>query len=77
MTCNRRVFTAVKGRAHTGASDVAVGRAARLDLPKSVTPARIAENGAIFDFALDADTMRTLDGLDVGFRASWDPTDVP
>ncbi|WP_437913677.1 aldo/keto reductase [Sorangium sp. So ce302] len=46
-------------------------------LPKSVTPARIAENGAIFDFALDADTMRTLDGLDVGFRASWDPTDVP
>ncbi|CAN98513.1 putative 2,5-didehydrogluconate reductase [Sorangium cellulosum So ce56] len=46
-------------------------------LPKSVTPARIAENGAIFDFALDADTMRTLDGLDAGFRVSWDPTDVP
>ncbi|WP_437589183.1 aldo/keto reductase [Sorangium sp. So ce1000] len=45
-------------------------------LPKSVTPARIAENGAIFDFTLDADTMRTLDGLDCGFRASWDPTHV-
>jgi 2,5-diketo-D-gluconate reductase A len=34
--------------------------------PKSVTPARVAENFAIFDFALDADAMARIDALDRG-----------
>lgn len=34
--------------------------------PKSVTPARMAENAALFDFALDAEQMAALAGLDRG-----------
>src|SRR5699024_10331089 len=34
--------------------------------PKSVTPARMAENAALFDFALDAAQMAALSGLDRG-----------
>ncbi|HEY5243761.1 MAG TPA: aldo/keto reductase [Polyangiaceae bacterium] len=44
-------------------------------LPKSVRAARMAENAAIFDFALDADAMARLDGLEAGspLEAGWDP----
>lgn len=46
-------------------------------LPKSVHPERIAENFAIFDFALDAAEMMALKGLNKNMRTAWDPTHVP
>ncbi|HKA40404.1 MAG TPA: aldo/keto reductase [Burkholderiales bacterium] len=45
-------------------------------IPKSEQPARIDENGALFDFALDARDMAALDALDAGFRTCWNPTGV-
>jgi diketogulonate reductase-like aldo/keto reductase len=46
-------------------------------LPKSVTPARIRENFAIFDFSLDAEDMERLATLDRNFRTCWDPETDP
>jgi diketogulonate reductase-like aldo/keto reductase len=46
-------------------------------LPKSITPARIKENIAIFDFKLDDDDMKELKKLDRGLRTCWNPTLVP
>jgi diketogulonate reductase-like aldo/keto reductase len=42
-------------------------------LPKSVHRERIAENAAIFDFALTADQMTALDGLEENLATGWDP----
>ena len=42
-------------------------------IPKSATPARIEENFAIFDFRLDDDAMRAMEGLDAGERIGPDP----
>ncbi|MDB4971779.1 MAG: oxidoreductase of aldo/keto reductase family, subgroup 1 [Myxococcaceae bacterium] len=42
-------------------------------LPKSVSAARIEENGRLFDFELDAGAMRALDGLEEGLVTGWDP----
>ncbi len=44
-------------------------------LPKSTKPARIAENGALFDFTLDHRAMAELDALEDGFVAGWDPAE--
>ncbi|MFF2303338.1 aldo/keto reductase [Streptomyces sp. NPDC058128] len=42
-------------------------------IPKSVTPARIRENIDVFDFALSAEEMSALGGLDRGLRTGPDP----
>jgi diketogulonate reductase-like aldo/keto reductase len=42
-------------------------------LPKSTHRERIAENGAVFDFTLDAAAMTQLDGLEEGLATGWDP----
>lgn len=46
-------------------------------LPKSVTPSRITENIAIFDFSLDDADMRKLEELDCNLRTCWSPVHVP
>jgi diketogulonate reductase-like aldo/keto reductase len=42
-------------------------------LPRSSNAARIAENAAVFDFAIDDDQMARLDPLDEGLTTGWDP----
>ena len=42
-------------------------------LPKSTREARIRENAALFDFALDAEAMAALDGCEEGLVTGWDP----
>jgi diketogulonate reductase-like aldo/keto reductase len=42
-------------------------------IPKSAKRERIRENAALFDFALDAAQMATLDGLNEERHVTWDP----
>lgn len=44
-----------------------------ITIPKSVTPVRIVENAAIFDFTLGPDDMRRIDGLNENRRLGPDP----
>lgn len=46
-------------------------------LPKSVTPKRIQENIAIFDFTLDEEDMAELAKQDRDLRTAWSPVHVP
>jgi diketogulonate reductase-like aldo/keto reductase len=46
-------------------------------LPKSTHRERIAENAALFDFALPADAMAELDALEEGLVTGWDPREAP
>ncbi|SEB39672.1 Aldo/keto reductase [Microbacterium hydrocarbonoxydans] len=48
----------------------------RSALPKSVRPARIAENFDVFDFELTADQLSAIDALDTGVRRGPEPEDV-
>lgn len=45
-------------------------------IPKSVTPARIEENAALFDFALEEEDLVVIDGLDRDGRTGSDPDEV-
>ncbi|HEX6770133.1 MAG TPA: aldo/keto reductase, partial [Candidatus Binatia bacterium] len=46
-------------------------------IPKSANHQRIVENADVFDFAISADDMRTLDGFNENLRTCWDPTNAP
>ncbi len=46
-------------------------------LPKSTQRERIAENAALFDFALEAAHMQKLDSLEEGLATGWDPDGAP
>lgn len=46
-------------------------------LPKSVTPARLAENLAALDLPLSDAHMAALDALEEGLVTGWDPRDAP
>nr|WP_314845255.1 aldo/keto reductase [uncultured Microbacterium sp.] len=48
----------------------------RSALPKSVRPARIAENFDIFDFTLTPDQLAAIDALDTGVRRGPEPDAV-
>src|SRR6478672_11908715 len=45
-------------------------------IPKSVRPARIAENFDVFDFALTQDEIASIDALDTGVRGGPDPETI-
>ena len=45
-------------------------------IPKSVSPIRIEENANVFDFNLNNEQMKILDGLEEGLRFCPDPAEI-
>ena len=45
-------------------------------IPKSISLARIEENANVFDFNLNEEQMKVLDGLDQGLRFCPDPLEI-
>ncbi|KAI8843039.1 putative reductase [Chytridium lagenaria] len=43
-------------------------------LPKSAKFERLRENANVFDFKIEENDMRVLDGFEEGLNVSWDPT---
>ena len=46
-------------------------------IPKSADKTRLAQNAAVFEFALTDAQMAALDALDAREAITWDPTDAP
>ncbi len=48
-----------------------------VEIPKSVQPQRILQNARALEIELSPEEMAMLDGLNEGFRTSWDPSQIP
>ena len=45
-------------------------------IPKSTNQERIQQNAEVFDFELETDELRLLDGLNEHLYTGWSPADV-
>lgn len=69
-----------RGRAGKSPAQILIRWALQHDvvvIPKSAKRERIIENADVFDFAISAEDMRTLDGFNENLRTCWDPTHAP